>query len=74
MRRLIRWLKANNPWALNQRVEQRLDQLQRYGLTDDERRYFVALCKAGRATPPWLMDRLVSYADAAKAAGEERVI
>lgn len=71
MRRLIAWWRENNPRALAERNQRQLDQLQRHGLTDTDRRYFEALCRRGRPTPPWLEDRLLDAAAAARAAGEE---
>lgn len=73
IRRLLAWWRENNPWAVAARNERQLDQLQRYGLTDSDRALFVALCRRGRPTPAWLADRLIGAADAARAAGEERV-
>lgn len=67
----IRWWQVWRYGELKAQNERNLAQLVHHGpLTEADARYFAALCRGGRRTPDWLVDKLIASADRAKAAGE----
>lgn len=57
----IKWWQVWRYSELKRRNEESLAALvrERPDFTAADARYFMALCKSGRKTPPWLVDKMV---------------